>query len=184
MLPYLLILQYYYNNYSDLMCIYTIMHGSYGCLWFLKHLTFPDKRFEQKCTIMCAIVGWATILGPYCIPGLLLASGRCNSEEEFNTDVWSKKRVWISVFMYIIGVTVTMTADCQKNVILMVEKHRPLLIGNGMFSTTRNPNYLGEMILYFSFALVTNHIYSYSIMIMVFCTIFPAGMYQKELSLM
>jgi len=61
---------------------------------------------------MCAIVGWATILGPYCIPGLLLASGRCSSEEEFNKDVWSKKRVWISIFMYIIGVTVTMTADC------------------------------------------------------------------------
>ena len=113
MLPYLLALQFYFKNYSDLMCLYTIMHGSYGVLWYLKHITFPDKRFEQKCTVMCALIGWATILGPYCVPGYLLASGQCASEREFKKgNFQSKKRVWIALFMYIIGVCLTMAADC------------------------------------------------------------------------
>ena len=42
---YLCFLMWYYDNYSDTMCLYAVMHGSYGLLWFLKHLAFPDKTY-------------------------------------------------------------------------------------------------------------------------------------------
>ena len=60
---------------------------------------------------------------------------------------------------------------------------RPILIVDGLFYSTRNPNYLGEMILYGSFATLTNHWISYSIILFAFLTIFPARIFQKEVSL-
>lgn len=46
-LPFFLFLQYYYDNWSVPMCLYTCLHGSYGLLWYLKHLIFPDASFED-----------------------------------------------------------------------------------------------------------------------------------------
>ena len=94
-----------------------------------------------------------------------------------------KIRKWLSLFLYIVGVCLTLTADGQKNFILKHVKERPLLITDGLFARTRNPNYLGEMMLYSSFATLTNHWISYSIILWAFLTIFPARMFQKEISL-
>ena len=58
------------------------------------------------------------------------------------------------------------------------------MITDGLFSTTRNPNYLGELMLYGSFATLTDHWLSYAVIAWAFCTIFPARMFQKEISLM
>lgn len=55
------------------MC--SVMHGTYGVLWYLKHLVFPDKAFEDKFTITCAFVIWIMVLAPYLIPSWLIASG-------------------------------------------------------------------------------------------------------------
>ena len=72
---YLLALILYFQNFSEQMLTYTVLHGSYGLLWYLKHKVFPDKTFEAKCTFSCALVCWITILGPYMIPAYLVASG-------------------------------------------------------------------------------------------------------------
>ena len=105
MLFYCLGLQYYYDNWSDQMCLYSVMHGSYGMLWYLKHLAFPDKTYIQKCTVACAAVCWITLLGPYMVPAYLLASGQCPHE-------LSLERKYFSLFAYIIGVSLTLSADC------------------------------------------------------------------------
>lgn len=42
---FLLTLMIYYDNFSKRNIIYTALHGSYGLLWILKDLTFPDKSF-------------------------------------------------------------------------------------------------------------------------------------------
>ena len=167
----------YFQNFSDEMYLYTVMHGSYGLLWYLKHVAFPDKTYLQKCTISCAIVCWVTLLGPYMVPGYLLAAGYCPKNI-------SKQRKYFSLFAYIIGVCLTIAADCQKNFILKYVKKRPVLITDGLFARTRNPNYLGELMLYGSFATLTNHWISYSVIGFAFCTIFPARIFQKEVSLM
>lgn len=105
MLFYLVGLMLYFQNFSDEMCLYTVMHGSYGLLWYLKHVAFPDKTYLQKCTISCAIVCWVTLLGPYMVPGYLLAAGHCPKSI-------SKSRKYFSLFAYIIGVCLTIAADC------------------------------------------------------------------------
>lgn len=58
-----------------------------------------------------------------------------------------------------------------------------MLIGNGLFSRTRNPNYLGEMMIYWAFALLTNHIISYLIMLWAQSIVFTTNIIKKELRL-
>ena len=181
MLFYLLGLMYYFDNYSDVMCLYTVMHGSYGLLWYLKHIAFPDKTFMQKCTLPCAALCWISLLGPYMVPGYLLATGHCYKTKmttsEDLPDEPTKLRKYLSLMAYILGVCLTLSSDCQKNFILKHVKERPILITDGLFSRTRNPNYLGEMLLYGSFATLTNHWLSYAIVGFAYASIFPARIF-------
>lgn len=40
-------LMFYYNNYSTGAWLYLSLHGTYGLLWFLKDMVFPDKSFQH-----------------------------------------------------------------------------------------------------------------------------------------
>jgi protein-S-isoprenylcysteine O-methyltransferase Ste14 len=62
-------------------------------------------------------------------------------------------------------------------------KERPLLIKDGFYKYSRSPNYLGEMMIYLSFACVVNHWLAYTIVFWAWCTIFLARAFQKEMSL-
>ena len=61
--------------------------------------------------------------------------------------------------------------------------YRKGLIAEGMCSWTRNPNYLGEMMLYGAFVLLVNDTVSYASVIQVWVLIFSLRMYLKERSL-
>ena len=189
MLPYILFLMRYYKNYREEMCLYMIMHGSYGLLWLARHFTQPDASFDRYQTITCSILSCVAILIPYCVPAFLLASGRC--DKQLVTDWTLNDKVIVSVFWrkylalltYIMGVALTMCADVQKNTHLKHVKERPILIQDGIFSICRNANYLGEIMLYGAFAMMTNHWLSYAIVVYAWCTILLARIIQKELSL-
>jgi steroid 5-alpha reductase family enzyme len=60
--------------------------------------------------------------------------------------------------------------------------NRSGLISDGMMSYTRNPNYLGEMMIYGSFALLVNDTISYVCITHVWFTLFVLRMYAKEVS--
>lgn len=66
-----------------------------------------------------------------------------------------------------------MVSDCQKYYIL---QNRKGLIDYGCFSCTRNPNYLGEMMLYGSFALLCPNVYAWWILVFVWSTVFMLNM--------
>ena len=73
-----------------------------------------------------------------------------------------------------------MVSDCQKYYIL---KLKAGLISNGMFARIRNPNYLGEMLIYLSFAMTVGHPIAYSIPMTVWITVFLLFMKTKDISL-
>lgn len=121
MLPYLLTLMWYFDNYREEMCLYMCMHGSYGLLWLTRHYTQPDASFARQMTWSSAFIAAAAILIPYCVPAYLLASGACDkqllSDWTLNGKVivsvfWRK---YLALFLYIMGVTLTTSADVQKN---------------------------------------------------------------------
>ena len=56
------------------------------------------------------------------------------------------------------------------------------MIKDGFYKYTRSPNYLGEMMIYLSFACVVNHWLAYTIIVWSWFTIFLARIFQKEMS--
>ena len=136
-----------------------------------------------------ALIAWAFYLGPYQYIPYLVASGA--AEETMRADwVVNKKvimtaeyRKYFALIVYILGVLTTMASDMQKNTHLKHVTKRPILIDDGMFSRTRSPNYLGEMMLYGAFAMCTNHCHAYSIVSWAILTLLPLRIVQKEISL-
>ena len=126
---------------------------------------------------MCCIILWTLVLGPYLVPAYLIAAKIAPDESE------NLIRLYGSSFLYIMGLSLTLLSDAQKNYTLRLIKTRPILISDGFCKYTRNPNYLGEMMLYFSFALVCNHWVAYAIVVWVWVSLFSLRIFQKELSL-
>lgn len=78
------------------------------------------------------------------------------------------------------GLVLMIGADAQKNATL---RERPDLITTGFFARTRHPNYLGEMLIYGSFALVVNHWLPWLILAAVWGLFFLPNMLAIEASL-
>jgi steroid 5-alpha reductase family enzyme len=56
--------------------------------------------------------------------------------------------------IYVVGIFFHYVSDAQKFYTL---RERKGLIEDGLFTSTRNPNYLGEILIYFSYALMSMH---------------------------
>ena len=59
------------------------------------------------------------------------------------------------------GITWMIAADCQKHFSL---KYNRGLITEGVFAYTRNPNFLGEIMIYFAYALLAQHWIGYAVL--------------------
>ena len=68
------LLMFYYKNYSKGAWLYLSLHGTYGLLWFLKDMVFPDKSFQHKLTILPSILVSIFLLS-YWLMGFEVMSG-------------------------------------------------------------------------------------------------------------
>ena len=137
---------WWYGNYGAPAWIYFALHGGYGIAWFIKSRTFPDARWEKRVTIAAGINLYLLVLGWYWVFGWLLIS-RAPPEYPLPDPVWFA----LCIGLCLIGLTIMMVADAHKYFTLRV---RQGLITDGMFGLVRHPNYLGEMMIYASFALM------------------------------
>lgn len=72
-------------------------------------------------------------------------------------------------------------ADTQKYTQL---KYKKGLIDDGFFALTRNPNYLGEIMIYGGFGIMAKDWLSWVILLSVWSFLFGTGILRKELSYM
>jgi len=175
-LPFVALLMVLYDNDSTAAWVYLGLHGSYGLCWLLKHLTFPDPAWEERITFGGAVNMWLFVLGLYWVAPFLLISdvlGTARPEPAHGLLAGA-------ILLYAVGVVMMMTADCQKYFTL---KHRRGLITDGLFRAIRHPNYLGEMMVYASFALVAGHWIPWAILAWVWCNLFATNMMMKEASM-
>jgi protein-S-isoprenylcysteine O-methyltransferase Ste14 len=97
----------------------------------------------------------------------------------------------VAVVAYVMGLVLMIGADAQKNATLRARERRPGggassapgLITTGFFARIRHPNYLGEMLIYGSFALVVNHWVPWLILVAVWGLLFLPNMLAIEASL-
>jgi protein-S-isoprenylcysteine O-methyltransferase Ste14 len=159
-----------YNNFSIGPWIYLALHGGYGVLWLLKDRIYPDKRWEDDLPIGLGITTFV-FLGVYWVaPWLLISRGVQPSNPV----------VAIAIFLNLLGVFLHYTSDAQKYFTL---KYQPGLITEGFFARCRNTNYLGELLIYGSFALLSLHWLPFLILAVFAIGVFWPGMRQKDQSL-
>ena len=166
------LLMIYFNNYSKGAYIYLSLHGSYGLIWLLKDMTFPDKSMHVKTCFLpaCALV---TLLLLYWGIGFEMMYGLGIQEP-------SNGRIFICFFIFSFGLIFMLCSDLQKYLIL---KYKVGLIDNYFLAWNRNTNYLGEIMIYFSFALIVGRLECYLLLIFVWITFFVGRIYIKEKSL-
>jgi len=132
-----------YNQWQNTAAwVYLALHGTYGMLWILKSIIYPDSTWEQNVSVWYGIGSWAA-LALYWIPGWLLIS------RDIQIPSWY---MGLCISIYIFGVFFHFTSDMQKSV--MLEMRPRELITDRMMALSRNINYFGEFLIYLSFAML------------------------------
>jgi protein-S-isoprenylcysteine O-methyltransferase Ste14 len=139
-------------------------------MWLLKDRIFPDKQWEQTVSVGYAIFVFV-VLGLYWLPPFLLISQGI---------VVAPILVGISVALCMMGVMLHFGSDAQKYFTLAYHKG---LITEGYFSRSRNINYLGELMIYCGFALLTGNGWSFIGIGLFFIGAFIPNMLKKDKSL-
>lgn len=159
------------ENASPTALTYTALHGSYGLCWLLKELVFPDPKWQVKITFGAAINAIVLVLAPYWFMPYHTIVNRVEQ---------SPLLLCAATVLYVIGLVLMIGSDCQKYFVL---RERKGLITNGFFRRVRHPNYLGEMMVYGSFALVSGSPISWGILGWVWLGLFLPNMLNKEASM-
>jgi protein-S-isoprenylcysteine O-methyltransferase Ste14 len=117
-----------------------------------------------------------TVLGWYWVFGWLLISGTSRPTYPLPDYAWFS----ICISLCILGCATMIAADAQKYFTLRV-KHG--LITDGMYRYIRHPNYLGEMLIYGSFALMIWYWFVIVVLIWIWGGLFSINMILTEVSL-
>jgi protein-S-isoprenylcysteine O-methyltransferase Ste14 len=155
--------------------LYLAMHGTYGLTWLLKDLLFPDPNWQRPATIASCIVG-ALGLGLYWLGGWLLISGTVTPEYPLPQNAW----FCVCLSLCILGCVIMIASDVQKFVTLQLRRG---LITTGMFRWVRHPNYLGEMMVYGSLAMMVWHWIPALVLAYFWLVMFSTNMVMKEASM-
>ena len=163
-------LMVFYKNYSIAAWVYLSLHGTYGILWLLKEKIFPDPYFKEKINLVTSITGFI-FLGSYWIAPFILIS----SQKSVSYPI-----IAASISINIIGVFLHFASDAQKYFALKIKKE---LIKDGFFKNIRNTNYLGEILIYLSFAILSMSYIPFAILALFFFGVFLPRMQKKDKSL-
>ena len=126
----------YYHAWDNLLAwIYFALHGTYGVLWILKSRYFGDKNWERPVNIGVGFGTWVA-LSLYWISPWLIVTHRNHPVAP-----------WVygaCIALYVFGVFLHFASDMQKHMSLTYR--RGTLLTDGLWSLSRNPNYLGELL--------------------------------------
>ena len=163
-------MMYFYNNFTIPAWVYLSLHGTYGVLWLLKERIFPDPYFKDELNKFTAFIGFI-FLGSYWVAPFILISSKI---------VVPNPVIAISISINIIGVFLHFASDAQKYFTLKLKKD---LIDDGFFKQIRNTNYLGEVLIYLSFSILSMSYIPFLILGIFFFLVFVPRMLKKDKSL-
>ena len=169
-------LLWFYQNSSTAAWVYLAMHGSYGLVWLIKDLCFPDQGWQKKVTIAGGLMAFMAVLLWYWVFGWLLISGTVQPHYPLAEPVWFA----LCLSLCILGSSIMIAADAQKYFTLRIQQG---LITDGIHKYVRHPNYLGEMMIYGSFAMMVWHWLPFVVLAYIWLCVFAANMAIKEASM-
>ena len=166
----------WYHNTRPEAWIYFAMQSSYGLAWVVKDFAFPDSTFHRRITIGAGIASFLTVLGWYWLFGWLLISAGAPPAYPLPDYAWFS----LCISLCILGCEVMIAADAQKYFTLRLKRG---LITDGMYRFIRHPNYLGEMTIYSSFALMVWQWLPVVVLAWIWGGLFAINMSLKEVSM-
>jgi steroid 5-alpha reductase family enzyme len=170
-IPVVLGLMWFYDNWTTEAFIYLSIHGTYSLLWLVKESTYPDRRFEERQPFWVGFLFiFLPLAGYYVAPYLLISRHVVLPPYLFG----------IVLSLFTTGIFLHYVSDAQKYYTLKLKKG---LIEGGLFSRTRNPNYLGEILIYTSYALMSLHLLPFLILAGWVFGFFVRNMLRKDQSL-
>jgi len=144
--PFILVLILYFNQWENVTAwVYLALHGSYGIMWVLKSRIFPDKTWEEKCSIWYGLYIWGGLTLYWISPWIIMTSAVDNSSVY----------IGLCIALFTMGVFFHYAADMQKHAHLKLKPGE--LITDGLMARCRNTNYFGELLIYLSFAFMSRH---------------------------
>ncbi|HME48057.1 DUF1295 domain-containing protein [Mycobacterium sp.] len=170
-IPLVLAMMWAYHNWSVYAFIYLSLHGTYSLLWLTKQRLYPDRRFNERQPFWIGLLFVFLPLAGYYIAPYLLISRHV---------VVPPYLVALVLFLYTVGIFLHYVSDAQKYYTL---RYRKGLIEDGLFSRTRNPNYLGEILIYTSYAIMSLHWLPFLVLAGWVFGFFVRNMLQKDKSL-
>jgi protein-S-isoprenylcysteine O-methyltransferase Ste14 len=140
-----LVMIWYHSRWQNTTAwVYLALHGTYGILWVIKSRVFPDKQWEQPASLAFGLAAWAGLSLYWVTPWLI-------TSRDIVVPSWY---LALCVSMHVFGIFLHFASDMQKYTALAL---RPGLITTGLFARTRNPNYLGELLVYLGFTMLAMH---------------------------
>ena len=130
----------YYNSHTFAAPLYLAIHISYSYCWLLKDLWFSDRNFAQPISFKDAVVKFAVMVVAYWSSSFFI----CRYQ-----NIPSSLVLILFMSSFTFGMMFHFGSDCKKHFTLRLQRG---LITDGFFSTTRNPNYLGEILIYLGFS--------------------------------
>lgn len=151
--------------------LYLALHGTYGLLWVWKSRVFPDRSWERETSFGYGLAIWGGLSLYWIAPWLLVS-------RPVEVPAW-----WAAacVSVYAVGVFLHFASDMQKYAALQARPEH--LITGGLFARCRNPNYLGELLIYVSFAALVGHWLPFAVLVLWLAVVWIPNMRQKDRSL-
>lgn len=125
--------------------VYLALHGTYGLLWLLKSRVFGDAQWERPTPLWFGLVAMLALSLYWVGPWIIVA-------EDVRAPAWL---LGTCVTTWGLGVFLHFASDMQKHTTLALRPGQ--LFSDGLWSRTRNPNYLGELMIYASFCALPMH---------------------------
>lgn len=125
---------------SPTLWLYLATHGTYGLMWVLKSRNFGDAQWESPATPGRALLIAVGLSAYWLAPWLIASRG-------VEAPPWL---MGAAVSTWGLGVFLHFAADMQKHAHLAARSGR--LLQTGLWSRLRNPNYLGELLVYGGFS--------------------------------
>ena len=161
----------YFDNYSTAAWIYLALHGTYGYCWLIKDFSFRDIYFDKRVTFGGVLTTYIGLVGWYWLLPFLFISENVQP---------SNGMLWFCISLHTLGCVLMVAADLQKNIVLRLRKG---LITDGVFTYSRNPNYLGEIMIYGSYALLVSHWAGWLVVFWCWLGVFLPRMLLKDASI-
>ncbi|MBD1912671.1 MULTISPECIES: DUF1295 domain-containing protein [unclassified Leptolyngbya] len=162
-----------YGIHDQRQVIYLCLHISYCGWWLLEQWLFPQRRqqiFTDKIGLATFLVVLLFVGVFYALPGYFTF---------INPNPIPYGAVAVALPLYIFGTLINTAADVQK---MIAKDMGASLVNDGIWRSVRHVNYLGDLMRYTSFSVISGSVWAFLLPGVIFL-LYLQRITQKEQSM-